>query len=164
MTFERLYKHNYEPIFKFCFRFLNNREKAMDVVQDTFLKLFEQMNKGEYHIENPKAWLYKVAGNKCINLIDTMKRQNEINKQLDFLSHENANPESQLISEENRLRVRRIISSLEPTHQLLVLLYQDGLSYKEMSEASGIPLNSIGKTLWRSIEKISQKINGTDHE
>ena len=54
MTFEELYKHNYEPIFKFCFRFLNNREKAMDVVQDTFLKLFEQMNKGEYHIENPR--------------------------------------------------------------------------------------------------------------
>lgn len=164
MIFEELYKHNYEPIFKFCFRFLNSREKAMDVVQDTFLKLFEQMNKGEYHIENPKAWLYKVAGNKCLNLIGTMNRQNEINKQLDFLSHENSNPESQFISEENKLRVRGAISDLVPQNQMLLLLYQDGLSYKEMSEVTGIALNSIGKTLWRNIEKISHKINKTDNE
>ncbi len=53
---------------------------------------------------------------------------------------------------------------LEPKYQMLMLLYQDGLSYKEMSEATGIPFNSVGKTLWRSIDKVSQKIKRTDHE
>lgn len=164
MTFEELYRQNYKPIFKFCFRFLNSQEKAMDVVQDTFLKLYEQMKKGEYQIENSTAWLYKVAGNNCLNHINKANRQSDIKKQLDFVLMEDSNPESQLIIKENKHRIRIAISCLDPIYQMLVFMYQDGLSYKEMSEATGIPLNSVGKTLWRSIEKISQKLKGTDHE
>lgn len=136
----------------------------MDVVQDTFLKLYNQMSKGEYLIENPRAWLYKVAGNMSLNIIDKTNRRNEINKDLPFVNKENSNPESLYILKESKLRVRHAILNLEPTHQLLVLMYQDGLSYKEMSDASGIPLNSVGKTLWRSIEKISQNINRNENE
>jgi len=164
MTFEKLYKLHYELIYKFCFRFLNSREKAMDVVQETFLKLYEQMNKGEYHIENPRAWLYKVAGHICLNQISSSNQRNAIKSQLDIVTTEQQNPESQFIKEENTLRIRNAISRLKPQHQLLVLLYQDGLSYKELSEATDIPLNSIGKTLWRNIEKVSQTIKKTDHE
>ncbi|MCD4664056.1 MAG: sigma-70 family RNA polymerase sigma factor [Bacteroidales bacterium] len=164
MTFEVLYKQNYEPIFKFCFRFLNSREKALDVTQDTFLKLYQQMNRGDCHIENPSAWLYKVAGNKSLNLINTASRQKEIKEQLEFLSTEKSNPESLFIAKENTLRIMMAINGLKQQHQMLVLLYQDGLSYKEMSEATGIPLKSVGKTLWRSIEKISETIKKTDHD
>lgn len=164
MTFEELYKLHYESIYKFCFRFLNSREKAMDVVQETFLKLYQQMNTGDYIIENKRAWLYKVAGNICLNLINTTNKQTEIKGQLKFSITEKSNPESQLINKEKVQNIRKAIESLKPQHQMLVLLYQDGLSYKELSEATGIPFNSIGKTLWRSIEKISQTINKTDHE
>jgi len=164
MTFEELYRRNYKSIFRFCFRILDSHELALDVVQDTFLKLYEQMNKSEYLIENPRAWLYKVAGNMSLNVIDKTNRRNEINKELDFISQENSNPESQFITKENKHRVKNAILSLEPTNQMLVLMYQDGLTYKEMSDVSGIPLNSVGKTLWRCIEKISQNIKRTDDE
>ena len=46
---------------------------------------------------------------------------------------------------------------------MLLLMYQDGLSYKEMSGATGIALNSIGKTLWRTIEKVSEMIKAKNH-
>lgn len=164
MTFEELYKLHYESIYKFCFRFLNNREKAMDVCQETFLKLYEQMNKGDYQIENKRAWLYKVAGNICLNLINTTNRHTEIKGQLEFSNTENSNPESQLINKEKVLSIRKAIDELKPQYQMLVLSYQDGLSYKELSEATNIPFNSIGKTLWRSIEKISQTIKKAEHE
>ena len=164
MTFEKLYKLHYESIYKFCFRFLNSREKAMDVVQETFLKLYQQMNKGDYQIENKRAWLYKVAGNICLNQINTTNKQTAIKGQLEFSNTENSNPESQLINKEKVLRIRKAIDGLKPQHQMLVLLYQDGLSYKELSQATNIPLSSIGKTLWRSIEKISQTLKKTDHD
>lgn len=136
----------------------------MDVSQDTFLKLYQQMNKDEYQIENPKAWLYKVAANKSLNIINTTKRQREIEQELEFVSFSSSNPESRLISQENRLQIKKAISILKPEHQILVFMYQDGLSYKEMSEATNIPFNSIGKTLWRSIDKISQLIKKNDHD
>lgn len=164
MTFEKLYELHYKSIYKFCFRFLNNREKAMDVAQETFIKLYQQMNKGDYHIQNPKAWLYKVAGNLSLNQIKRSNQHTDILEQIDYSSTEKSNPESQFITKENTLRVRKAINLLKPQHQMLVLLYQDGLSYKELSEATGIALSSVGKTLWRNIETISQTIKKADHE
>jgi RNA polymerase sigma factor (sigma-70 family) len=164
MIFEKLYKLHYKSIYKFCFRFLNSHEKALDVVQEAFLKLYQQMNSGNYQIENPKAWLYKVSGNLCLNQIKRHSQQNYIIAQLDPSTTDQSNPESHFIENENRLRIRKAICSLKPQHQMLVLLYQDGLSYKELSEATGIPVNSIGKTLWRNIETISQTIKKADHE
>ena len=87
----------------------------MDVTQDTFLKLYEQMNKSEYFIENPKAWLYKVAGNLSLNLLNKTNRQKEVNEQMDFVSMENSDPESQFISHENKLMIPSLAASLSTT-------------------------------------------------
>lgn len=164
MTFEDIYQQNYEAIFKFCFRFLSSREKAEDVVQDTFLELYQQMTKSNSQIENQRAWLYKVATNKSLNLINIGNRRKEIKKQMEFESTEKSNPETQLISKENSLWLKKGINRLKPQNQILVLMYQDGLSYKDMSEATGIPAQSIGKTLWRSIENISKTIKNSKHD
>jgi RNA polymerase sigma-70 factor (ECF subfamily) len=158
MTFEELYHAYYEQIFKFCYRYVGNDEKAGDLTQDTFLKLLQRMRTSSKNIENPKSWLYKVAANLSINSINTNKRR-EV-KAAGIISSEtvNSNPESIYISNETQSAVRDIISKLKPEKRTLLLLYQDGLSYKEMSDVTGIPVNSIGKTLWREIANISKMI------
>ena len=162
--FEKLYAQNYEAIVKFCFRFLNSRESALDIAQETFIKYYERMNHQGKEIENTKAWLYKVAGNLCLNAIHKKTRHSQIELGLQGNPVETSTPESLLINDENAALVRIIIGQLKPESRLLILMYQDGLSYREMSEASGISINSVGKTLWRVIEKISETINTKNHE
>ena len=162
--FEKLYAQNYEAIVKFCFRFLNSRESALDIAQETFIKYYERMNQQGKEIENTKAWLYKVAGNLCLNAIHNKNRHNEIELGLHGNPVETSTPESLLINDENTALVKNFIGQLKPQSRLLILMYQDGLSYREMSEASGIPINSVGKTLWRIIGKISETINTKNHE
>ena len=164
MTFEELYRSHYEQIYNFCFRFVNDAEKAGDHTQDTFLKLYQRMNKGQQSIENPKAWLYKVAGNICLNAINIENRRVQILEGMDLKKSERRNPESLFLEEEKVNFIRKAIHQLSPEPKLLLLMYQDGLSYREMSQATGIPLNSIGKTLWRGIEKVSKFLKKTDHE
>ena len=158
MTFEQLYQQHYQQIFKFCYRFVDDWEKAGDLTQDTFLKLYQRMKEGNKTIDNSKAWLYKVAGNTCLNELSKNKRRAEISSELDLESMETNNPETLLLEQEKKALLRKFIHQLKPEHQMLLLMYQDGLTYQEMAEATGIPLNSIGKTLWRSIEKISNAI------
>ena len=162
--FEKLYAQNYEAIVKFCFRFLNSRESALDIAQETFIKYYERMNHRGKEIENTKAWLYKVAGNLCLNAIHKKTRHSQIELGLQGNPVETSTPESLLINDENAALVRIIIGQLKPESRLLILMYQDGLSYREMSEASGISINSVGKTLWRVIEKTSETINTKNHE
>ena len=162
--FKKLYNQHYKAIYNFCFRMLGNHENARDITQETFIKLLNRKNKPAANIENTKAWLYKVAGNLCLNLLNTNTRRHEIENRLEKQSIENTNPENILINNEKTLMVRKAIAGLKPEKQLLILMYQDGLSYKQISEATGINFKSVGKTLWRIINKLSENINNESNE
>lgn len=164
MTFEQLYQQHYQQIFKFCYRFVADRERAGDLTQDTFLKLYQRMKNGDQSIENTRAWLYKVAGNTCLNEVGKSLRRSEISLDLPVENAERQTPETLLMEQETTNLLRKFIHQQKPQHQMLLLMYQDGLTYKEMAEATGIPLNSIGKTLWRNIEKISNAIKQMEYE
>lgn len=164
MTFDKLYNQHYEQIYRYCYRFVNNRETAGDIAQETFLKLYQRMSNIGYSIENTNAWLYKVAGNLCLNSIKSNNRQGT---KIDIKSTdciEVINPEENLIARERTERIRLAIDQISPKHRMLIFMYQDGLSYKEMSNATGIPFNSIGKTLWRCIDKISRTLKNSENE
>ena len=163
MTFDQLYKKHYVQIYRFCYRFTADKDKAEDITQETFMKLFLRMKNGNQPIANAKAWLYRVAGNICLNAENSVKRRGEIMNALPVEHTEIHNPESLLLIKERREQLHRSLNGLRPEQRMLVLMYGEGLSYAEMSEATGISLNSIGKTLWRGIEKIAETIKKTEN-
>lgn len=164
MTFEELYHTYYKQIFRFCFRYVGSSALAKDLSQDAFLKLYQRMKKNRQTVINPQAWLYKVAANLCLNKLKMDQRRGI--KPLGFQTKlaDGNTPESLFIKQEQVEHIRGLLARLNPEHRMLLLMYQDGLSYKEMSDATGIPLNSIGQTLWRSIRKLSEWMKKTNNE
>jgi RNA polymerase sigma factor (sigma-70 family) len=71
---------------------------------------------------------------------------------------EHNDPEKMLINSESKIIIRNIIDQLPAREKMLILMYQDGFSYKELSGATGIAFSSVGKTLWRTIDLISDKL------
>ena len=156
--FETLYAQYYEQIYCFCYRFLRCRESAKEVTQEAFIKLYERMGQGGTEVQNSRAWLYKVAGNLSMNLKKKNARRESINASLYENAGASASPEEVLIHHENLERIKEIIDQLKPRDKFLILLYQDEMSYREMSVATGMPVNSVGKTLWRIIDKIAETL------
>ena len=138
---------------------LGNREPALDVAQDTFLKMMDRLNHRDEPIENPRAWLYKVAGNLCLNELSKNRLHRDREQVLEINRTKNSTPEVELIENEKRDRVKQAISKLEPKQRMLIMMYNDGLSYREMAEATGIKEQSVGKTLWRIIDRLTASIN-----
>lgn len=164
MTFNELYQAHYEQIYRFCFRFVGDADQAADLCQDTFLKLYNRMNMPSHNIDNIRAWLYKVAGNLCVNAVAKKNNRTFLLNDNQFKTTVDQNPELAFIANETKEILRLAMEQFGPKQRMLLLMYQDGLSYKEMAEATEIPLNSVGKTLWRSIEKLSEMIKKQDHE
>ena len=135
---------------------LGNEETANDMVQETFMKLYELGKKG-HEPRQVLPWLYKVSGNLCINRLKRTGKKSDRLIGLGIALADSDDPESTYIKRESDERIREIIHQLTPRQQLLILGYQDGLSYRELSLATGIAYNSIGKTLWRTIGIISNK-------
>lgn len=146
--FNKLYKEHYKMVYRLAFRFTNNNENAADISQDVFMYLFKTLSrKGE--IKNERAWLYTVTSNLCLAFIRK-------NKRIITLKDENKNG----IEEhgESTSEIMHALQKMNEKDRILLILYNEGLTYNELSEATGIKFTSVGKTLSRALEKLKDEV------
>ncbi len=106
-------------------------------------------------ILNVQGWLYRCTVNYCYNYLrDIRKKKPTVN--IDAAAEINA-PETNWVELEKVQRIQQMVLQLKEKEQLLLTLYSEGMSYKEMADVSGIPFNSIGKSLMRALSKLKKK-------
>lgn len=141
------------PLVRYATRLVGNRELAQDVVQETFLKYLERpLRFGE-----PRqwaSWLYRVTHNRCIDILKRDSRR----RQLNLFAPKPASvepPGEGLIGEEQRRAVGRWLAKLKPEHRAVVLLFFDeGKTYKEICEITGLSSSNVGMILHRSLKRL----------
>src|SRR5680860_784187 len=65
--FTETYEAYSDAIFRFCFFKISDRDKAFDLAQETFVRLWNYIRDGEKQVDNERAFLYKVARNLIID-------------------------------------------------------------------------------------------------
>src|SRR3990167_9339186 len=65
-AFDELMIRYERQIYRICYRFVENRDDAMDLAQEVFIKAFEHLP-GFRRQSSVKTWLYRIAMNHCIN-------------------------------------------------------------------------------------------------
>jgi RNA polymerase sigma-70 factor (ECF subfamily) len=158
--FSVLYRTYWPAVYRLAYRLLGDREEAGDITQETFSRLYEALGDGG-EILFPKSWIFTVAANVCR---DFLRKQR---KAKDVVSHRredarDAGSEKDLELKREVEALRLALRRLKERDQILVMLYLDDLSYKELAQATGIRSSSIGKTLSRAIEKLANMIRNGD--
>ncbi|MFC1514156.1 RNA polymerase sigma factor [candidate division KSB1 bacterium] len=161
MIFETLYTEYFETIYAFSFRMTGDTVEAEDITQETFIRLYDYLQKGKT-VYNPKAWLYRVAANLCINQLKQKKRFRMFIKSNMHDPNKTSNIETEYLKQERHERINNALQQLSLQDRVLLQLYQDGLSYAEISEAASINRNSVGKMLSRAIEKAANILKEED--
>jgi RNA polymerase sigma factor (sigma-70 family) len=152
-----MYYSHYQAIYRFAFRMIGNAEDAKDVVQETFIRLYRTLE-SESEITHPKAWLYTVSANLCINRVKKAKRRREILADRPRTTQPESTPETDLIMKERLDLIRHSVRALPERERILLMLYQDGLSYSEMARVINVKASSLGKLLSRAIGKLAEAI------
>ncbi len=157
-AFDDIYNANYRSLQRVAKKMIGNVEEVPDILQDIFTDFYSKTNNGSV-IQNPGSWLYKATVNKCIDSLRKRRR---------FLSVE---PLTALKSEEEIIDnpdLKKIleyaVARLKPREKALVTLYSEGLSYREMSAATGIRFSSIGKVLSRTLKKLEKELKPHKYE
>lgn len=156
--FEDIYKENYNAMHRVAKRMVNDSDVVSDIIQDVFIYLYEKLNNGK-EILYPKSWLYRATSNKCV---DFLKRQKRF-QNTDILNNRTTEDKSNELLETN-LIVYKALAKLRPQEKALAVLYSEGLSYKEIAEATGIKFSSIGKKLSRTLKKLENELKDQRHE
>jgi RNA polymerase sigma-70 factor, ECF subfamily len=160
VVFTALYEKYSLVIYRLAFRWLGNHEEALDLTNSAFLKLYQQMKSGEV-IENPKTWIYSVAVNLCRDsLRRTIKYRGILREKYRERIRTGNIP---LGGQDHEIELMRAaMARLPERDRILLLLYQDELSYAEMAQATGIKMTSIGKTLSRAIARLANALKNGD--
>lgn len=148
ILFTEIYKQHYKSVFRLAYKILNNKDNAADISQEVFLSLYNQLNKNK-EIRNISSWLYKVTSNQCMSFFNKNKT---INKQLNDndLKYETQN--------EGNPEILKALNKMKTQDKILLILYSEDFSYKEIAEITGIKFSSIGKTLSRTLNKLKNEI------
>src|SRR3989338_4657432 len=131
--FMKVYDAHVDAIFRHCYFRVFDRERARDLVQETFLKTWEYLAQGR-KIENIRAFLYRVATNL---IIDDSRRKKEIS--LEQLSESGFDPaaeeKEEITATIDRDFLLKKLEEIDPLHcEILIMRYVDDISIKEMAK------------------------------
>ena len=151
------------PLIAYAYQILREREDARDQVQEAFKRMILQDEK----IEQPRAWLYRTIRNLCISHLRKHQRVQKEGeeKQLDFFagnldsSHNENNPVAKLEKSEKINRVVHFISLLpKDARDLLTMKFEQKLSYREISEKTGLTEGNVGYKLHHLLRSLADDL------
>jgi len=144
---------------RYAMSLTRNIETARDVVQETFLRLCdEDRAKVEGQL---KAWLFKVCRNKAIDVLRKESRMTTVdNSELDTRHSPDPSPYDSLAAEEKTKSVITAVDSLpERQRELIRLKFQEGMSYKEISEVTSLSVSNVGFILHQAMTALRGSLN-----
>ena len=143
-------------IYRVCYRFVENREDAMDLAQDVFVKAFEHLPMFRRE-SSLKTWLYRIAINHCLNHVK--KHSQEFVQVTESTSSTKSSAQAELERQEQRQRFRRLVKRLPPKQKaILELRVNEQLSYEEIAKISGRSVSTIKASVFFALEKLRKLV------
>lgn len=146
------------PLTRYAFGITGDLERARDVVQDTFLKLWTQ---SPARVDGHMApWLYKVCRNRAL---DVRKKEARALPLDDGKGESRQSPEplpsAVLETKDGLSRVLALLATLPENQQEVIRLkFQSELSYREISEVTGLSVSNVGFLLHRGLRTLREEM------
>lgn len=160
-AYSELVKRHSGKYYALSYRLLSERESAEDIVQDSFLMLWNSPGKWDPEKKVKfTTWFYRVVTNACLD--QRRKFKSEVSEEdVELESDEKAQDE--VIELRNtKDRVESLIQGLPESQQTaLALCFYEGVSNKEAAEVMDISVKALESLLMRAKTSLRQKLTTT---
>ena len=157
------------PITNFLYRFLNDYEEAVDLAQETFVRVYFAIER--YHTDYAfSTYIYRIATNLAISEIRKRKRrqllsltglfQNEDESETEFqLPDEKSLPDEDLIEDERNRTIARAIAALPDKYRAPIILREiEDKSYEEIAQILNLGLGTTKSRISRARNLLKEKL------
>lgn len=147
---ETLYKNTSSAVYGFSLSIVGNPQDAEDILQSTYLKVFETAN-GYVSQGKPMAWIFTIAKNLSLMKIREHKKTSDIPQEKwdNFLS------KSETLSSEDAMILQSTINMLsEEERQIVILHAVCGYKHKEIAEFLSLSLSTTLSKYHRAIKRL----------
>jgi RNA polymerase sigma-70 factor (ECF subfamily) len=142
----QLYERYGERIYRLTLRLTGNAQDAFDLTQETFVRAFQRITAFDGRAA-VGTWLYRIATNEALQLF---RRRRTEQRHLAALAERRA-AAADSASASSRLEIDDALAELsEPHRAILILRYQEGLSYDEIAEALDVASGTVASRMNRA--------------
>jgi RNA polymerase sigma-70 factor (ECF subfamily) len=148
-------------LLRYATRMVNDPNAAQDVVQDTFIKLYNGWENGSRPTRQLKSWLYRVTHNNAVDYIRKESRLRVLHeKHGEDVKSLAPRKEKETVDREEsmKLALEHIEKLKDNEREVIVLRLQEGLSYRQISEVTGETEGNVGYLLHHAVKKLSQSL------
>lgn len=151
-------------VYAFQLKQTQNDNDAEDITIQTFSKAFDKIDTFDEEYQF-KTWLITISKNVYIDFLRKKKASintettEEQEKEVYAMVDDAPSPEDKIITEQNLAKLLKDIKKLKPKYQEVInLRYFQELSYKEISEQIGEPINNVKVKLLRAKKLLAEII------
>ncbi len=160
--FTLIYEAEHDAVFRFCFFRVSDREKALDLTQESFVKLWKHMLENT-KVDNPKAFLFVVARHLIIDWYRKKKtlsldfyNSNELGKGFDVADESGA---SEIETSSDAKRVTSMISKLPPQYRDAVYLrFVEDLPPRDIAQILKLSTGVVSVRITRGIQELRRML------
>lgn len=150
--------NNYRgKLFGYLLKFCGDKLTAEDLFQETLIKTWKGFKK--YNEESKfSSWLFSIAHNVALDFLRKNKKQHQFVSDEEIInSPQSINQENHFDAEEMKLLINKVVNSLPEKQKNVFLLRQHGgLTFKEISEITKEPLNTVLSHMSYAVKKIKK--------
>lgn len=146
-----VYRTSFADLVRYLYRKVWDADRAQDLAQEAFARVLG------HQPENPRAWVFAVAANLARDEIRTVVRRKRhlslIRAETDAAAPD-PDPVEVMDREARAASAREALDRLSDRDREVLLLWDAGLSYAEISERTGLAAGAIGTTLSRARRRL----------
>ena len=151
-----------KPLMRYAIHLVGSAETAQDVVQDTFLKLCSaDRDKVGDHLG---PWLYTVCRNRALDICRKERRMMPLTEGVrdrlaDTRPPMTGSPSDAADFHERESKVKQALGGLTRNQQEVIRLkFQNALSYREISEVTGLSISNVGYLIHMGLRQMRQQL------
>lgn len=160
VAFQKLMRDYQRPLYNHIRNIVLNHDDADDVLQNTFIKVFQYLNKfkGDSKLF---SWMYRIATNEAITFINNKaKRNGTTSEAMQTKIVGNLVADDYFDGNEIQIKLQKSIALLPEKQQLIFKMkYFEELKYEEISEILGTSVGGLKASYHHAVKKIEDYMN-----
>lgn len=158
-SLEQAYTLYKDSLYRFIYRYTQDEQLSIDLVQDTFLKYHNYKKRFDANKSSLKTYLFTIAYQLMIN---KLKRRQKLKTLLPFLVKEQDHPTGKL---DDKMAVQWAIKKLPEKQRVVILLiYYHDMTQEETSVVLEIPIGTVKSRLSSAIKRLREMMEGKTDE
>lgn len=155
-SFNRIFRHYYSPLVRFCVRFVGDADQAAEIVQDLFVKLWTNREKLNF-TSSFESYMLRSVRNAAITYINKEKAHAEAHERI-YIDESDANDPSETLQSNNlEVSYQKILATMpEKRREVFLASRFDGLKYAEIADKFGLSQKTVEAHMSAAIKQLRE--------